>query len=135
MVKKHSQVVLRAICPDQATPELMELSPRLGSLLRYRQAADAMVQFPRVSQAESFVTLRRRTLTPGKRLDEKAREPEWFDPLQDCGHSQTGPDPPSGHFSASCHGLRNKVTAPVRPLYSSALVNSRFLCRYPVSLG
>jgi len=35
-----ASAVLRDICPDQATPELMELSARLGSLMPYRKAAD-----------------------------------------------------------------------------------------------
>jgi len=34
-----ASAVLRDICPDQATPELMELSARLGSLMPYRRAA------------------------------------------------------------------------------------------------
>jgi hypothetical protein len=68
-----ASVVLREFCPDQATPELMELSARLGSLMPYRKAADVMAEFLPVSPTESFVTLRHRTLTLGKRLDEKAR--------------------------------------------------------------
>ena len=51
-----ASVVLRDICPDQATPELMELSARLGSLLPYRKAADVMAEFLPVSPTESFVT-------------------------------------------------------------------------------
>ena len=37
-----ARTVLRDICPDQATPELMERSARLGSLLPYRKAAEVM---------------------------------------------------------------------------------------------
>ena len=37
--------ILRDICPDQATPELMERSARLGSLLPYRKAAEVMAEF------------------------------------------------------------------------------------------
>lgn len=40
-----ASVVLRDICPDQATPELMELSARLGSLMPYRKAADMLAEF------------------------------------------------------------------------------------------
>ena len=65
--------VLRDICPDQATPELMERSARLGSLLPYRKAAEVMAEFLPIKPTESFVTLRHRTLKVGERLDEKAR--------------------------------------------------------------
>ena len=44
-----ASVVRRDICPDQATPELMELSARLGSLLPHRKAADVMAEFLPVS--------------------------------------------------------------------------------------
>ena len=37
--------VLRDICPDQATPELMERSARVGSLLPYRKAAEVIAEF------------------------------------------------------------------------------------------
>ena len=72
--------VLRDICPDQATPELMERSARLGSLLPYRKAAEVMAEFLPIKPTESFVTLRRRTLKLGQRLDERARERAWFEP-------------------------------------------------------
>ena len=42
--------VLRDICPDQATPELMERSARLGSLLPYRKAAEVMASSCRSHQ-------------------------------------------------------------------------------------
>ena len=72
--------VLRDICPDQATPELMERSARLGSLLPYRKAAEVMAEFLPIKPTESFVTLRHRTLKLGERLDERARERAWFEP-------------------------------------------------------
>ena len=72
--------VLRDICPDQATPELMERSARLGSLLPYRKAAEVMAEFLPIKPTESFVTLRHRTLKLGERLDEKARERALFEP-------------------------------------------------------
>jgi len=72
--------VLRNICPDQATPELMERSARLGSLLPYRKAAEVMAEFLPIKATESFVTLRHRTLKLGERLDEKARQRAWFEP-------------------------------------------------------
>ena len=77
---RDASAVLRDICPDQATPELMELSARLGSLMRYRKAADVIAEFLPVNSTKSFVTVRHRTLTLGKRLDEKARDRAWFDP-------------------------------------------------------
>jgi hypothetical protein len=33
---------LKEICPDRATPELMELTARLGSMMPYRQAAKVL---------------------------------------------------------------------------------------------
>jgi hypothetical protein len=72
--------VLRDICPDPATPELMERSARLGSLLPYRKAAEVMAEFLPIQSTESFVTLRHRTMKLGQRLDERARERAWFEP-------------------------------------------------------
>lgn len=46
--------VLRDICPDQATPELMELSARMGSLMPYRKAADILAEFLPIPSTESF---------------------------------------------------------------------------------
>ncbi len=37
--------IAQTICPDQATPELMERSARLGSLLPYRKAAEVMAEW------------------------------------------------------------------------------------------
>ena len=59
--------VLADICPYQATPELMERSARLGALLPYRKAAQAMAEFLPLKPSESFVTLRHRTLKLGQR--------------------------------------------------------------------
>ena len=89
-----ASVVKRDICPDQATPELMELSARLGSLMPYRKAADVMAEFLPVPPTESFVAPRHRTLTLGRRLDGKARQREWFEPPQDCGQRQIELDLP-----------------------------------------
>lgn len=72
--------VLADICPDQATPELMERSARLGALLPYRKAAEVMAEFLPLKPSESFVTLRHRTLKLGERLDERAQERAWFEP-------------------------------------------------------
>ena len=46
--------VLHEICPDQATPELMERSARLGSLLPYRKAAEVMAEFLPIQSTESL---------------------------------------------------------------------------------
>ena len=77
---RDASAVLRDFCPDQATPELMELSARLGSLMPYRKAADVIAEFLPIKSTESFITVRHRTLTLGTRLDEKARDRAWFDP-------------------------------------------------------
>jgi hypothetical protein len=72
--------VLSQICPDQATPESMERSGRLGPLLPYRKAAEVTAEFLPIEPTESFVSLRHRTLRLGERLDEKARQRAWFEP-------------------------------------------------------
>ena len=77
---RDAWTVLRDICPDQATPELMELSARLGSLMPYRKAAEVMAKFLPIKPTESFMTLRHRTLMLGKRLDEKALQRDWSEP-------------------------------------------------------
>ena len=61
--------ILRDICPDQATPELMERSARLGSLLPYRKAAEVMAEF--LPTTRSFVTLRHRTMKRGSASTKK----------------------------------------------------------------
>jgi hypothetical protein len=69
-----ASAVLRDICPDQATPELMELSARMGSLMPYRKAADVLAEFLPIPSTESFMTLRHRTMKLGERLDKTARD-------------------------------------------------------------
>lgn len=49
----------------------MELSARLGSLMPYRKAADVFAEFLPVKSTESFVRVRHRAFSLGKRLDEK----------------------------------------------------------------
>jgi hypothetical protein len=44
--------VLGEICPDRATPELMELTARLGSMLPYRKAAEVLAEFLPVEPTE-----------------------------------------------------------------------------------
>jgi hypothetical protein len=42
---RDALAILRDICPDYATPEWMELSARLGSLMPCRKAADVIAEF------------------------------------------------------------------------------------------
>jgi len=51
--------VLSEICPDQATPELMELTARLGSMLPYRKAAELLAEFLPIEASEGHVTARK----------------------------------------------------------------------------
>jgi len=90
-----ASAVLRDICPDQATPELMELSARMGSLMPYRKAADVLAEFLPIPSTESFMTLRHRTMKLGERLDEKARGRAWFEPPSSSEHKQAELDLPS----------------------------------------
>ena len=87
--------VLRDICPDQATPELMERSARLGGLLPYRKAAEVMAEFLPIQSTESFVTLRHRTMRLGQRLDERAHERAWFEPPSAAERHQMERDLPN----------------------------------------
>jgi len=90
-----ASAVLRDICPDQATPELMELSARMGSLMPYRKAADVLAEFLAIPSTESFMTLRHRTMKLGERLDEKARQRAWFEPPSSSEHKQVELDLPN----------------------------------------
>jgi hypothetical protein len=66
--------VLKEICPDRATPELMELTARLGSMLPYRQAASVLAEFLPVEPTETHVTVRKRTIKIGGLLDDQLVE-------------------------------------------------------------
>jgi hypothetical protein len=90
-----ASAVLRDICPDQATAELMELSARMGSLMPYRKAADVLAEFLPIPSTESFMTLRHRTMKLGERLDEKARDRAWFEPPSSSEHEQVELDLPN----------------------------------------
>ena len=90
-----ASAVLRDICPDQATPELMELSARMGSLMPYRKAADVLAEFLPIPSTELFMTLRHRTMKLGERLDEKARDRAWFEPPSSSEHKQAELDLPN----------------------------------------
>lgn len=68
---------LKEICPDRATPELTELSARLGSMLPYRQAATVLATFLPIAPTETHATVRKRTIRIGERLDDQIAEEEW----------------------------------------------------------
>ncbi|BDV37038.1 hypothetical protein DSM21852_02910 [Methylocystis bryophila] len=54
------------IRPNQETPELMELSARMGSLMPYRKAADMLAEFLPIPSIDSFMTLRHREMKLGE---------------------------------------------------------------------
>jgi hypothetical protein len=67
---------LMEICPDRATPELMELTARLG-VMPYRQAARVLADFLPTEPTEAHATVRKRTIRIGKRLDDQTRQETW----------------------------------------------------------
>ncbi|SNY47976.1 hypothetical protein SAMN06297129_1293 [Pseudooceanicola antarcticus] len=69
------------ICKDRATPELLELSARLGAKFSYREASDVLARFLPDQSARTFTTLRNRTLALGKRIEEAERQQRWFEDL------------------------------------------------------
>ena len=73
----------------------MELSARMGSLMPYRKAADVLAEFLPIPSTESFMTLRRRTMKVGERLDEKARDRAWFEPPSSAEQKQAELDLPN----------------------------------------
>ena len=68
---------LNEICPDRATPEMMELTARLGSMMPYRQAAHVLAEFLPLEPTETHATVRNRTIRIGERLDDQIAEEEW----------------------------------------------------------
>jgi hypothetical protein len=80
--------VLGEICPDRATPELMELTARLGSMLPYRKAAEVLAEFLPVEPTEGHQTVRKRTLTLGARLEEQSLRRERESPPLACERTQ-----------------------------------------------
>ena len=68
---------LMEICPDRATPELMELTARLGSMMPYRQAAKVLGEFLPIEPTESYATVRKRTIRIGERLDDQIMRESW----------------------------------------------------------
>ncbi|MFD1984307.1 ISKra4 family transposase [Mesorhizobium newzealandense] len=68
---------LKEICPDRATPELMELTARLGSMLPYRRAAKVLADFLPIEPTETHATVRKRTIRIGERLDDQIVQETW----------------------------------------------------------
>lgn len=68
---------LKEICPDRATPELMELTARLGSMMPYRQAAKLLAEFLAIEPTETHATVRKRTIRTGERLDDQIMQETW----------------------------------------------------------
>jgi hypothetical protein len=73
---------LQEICPDWATPELTELTARLGSMMPYRQAANVMAEFLPIEPTETHATVRKRTIRAGERLERQTAEEERRASLQ-----------------------------------------------------
>ncbi|SCB39262.1 hypothetical protein GA0061102_102986 [Rhizobium miluonense] len=68
---------LKEICPDRATPELMELTARLGSPMPYRQAAKVLTDFLPIEPTEMHATVRKRAIKIGERLDDQTVQEIW----------------------------------------------------------
>ncbi|TIL75558.1 MAG: hypothetical protein E5Y65_16415 [Mesorhizobium sp.] len=68
---------LQEICPDRATPELMVLTARLGSMMPYRQAATALAEFLPIEPTETHAAVRKRTIKVGERLDDQVVQETW----------------------------------------------------------
>lgn len=69
------------ICPDRATPELLEISASLGARMSYREASDILSTFLPCHLSRKFTTLRHRTLAIGKRVDNAERNWLWHESL------------------------------------------------------
>ena len=67
------------LCPDRATPELMELSAKLGARMSYREASDILSTFLPSHLSPKFTTLRHRTLSVGKRIEDAERSRGWHE--------------------------------------------------------
>lgn len=68
---------LKEICPDRATPELMELTTLLGSMMPYRQAAKVLAEFLPIEPSETYATVRKQTIRIGERLDDQIVRETW----------------------------------------------------------
>jgi hypothetical protein len=91
-------------CRDRATPELMELTVCLGSMVPYRKAAELLAEFLPIEPTEGHVTVRKRTLKVGSRLEEQSQRQERINPPIACERKQlelTSPDDPLHEFVVS----------------------------------
>ncbi len=79
---------LAHLCRDRATPELMEISAKLGALLPYRQASDILETFLPAQKESGFTTLRNRTLKTGKRLHDAEQDRYWRAAAPNAGERQ-----------------------------------------------
>lgn len=70
---------LASICQDRATPELLDLSAKLGATMPYRQASDILGTFLPGHLPKRFTTLRSRALRVGKRIDDAERRRYWHE--------------------------------------------------------
>lgn len=68
---------LQEIYPNRATPELMELTARLASMMPDRQAASVLTEFLPVEPTETHATVRKRTIGIGGRLDDEIVQETW----------------------------------------------------------
>lgn len=88
---------LKEICPDRATPELLELSARLGSMMPYRQAAKVLAEFLPIEPTETYATVRKRTIRIGERLDDQITRETWKARAQADDRSQLELQLPGDH--------------------------------------
>lgn len=69
------------LCPDRATPELLELSAKLGAKFSYREASELLATFLPDQTAHRFTTLRNRTLAIGKLIETAEKRQLWHEGL------------------------------------------------------
>ena len=82
----------------------MELTARLGSMMPYRKAAELLAEFLPIEPTEGHVTVRKRTLTVGARLEEQSLRQERDNPPMTCERKQlelSMPDDPLREFVVS----------------------------------
>lgn len=89
------------ICPDRATPELLELSAKLGAKFSYREAAEVLATFLPDQSAHRFTTLRNRALKIGKSIETAEMHQRWHEDLEFEDRAQLElpiVDDPTGEF-------------------------------------
>ena len=78
------------LCPDRATPELMELSARLGARLPFREASDILATFLPCHLSRKFTTHRHRAIAIGKRIEKAERKRLWHEHLEYTDRPSSG---------------------------------------------